>query len=334
MIKLGSLRLANNLLLAPMLNITTAPFRHFCRYFHAVGLVHVPMLYTKKIISNPKSIDKQLQKIKQEKPISIQLIGGNPVTIKDAIELLESYDHDVIDINAGCPSKRAISAKEGGFLLNNLEKLKELTEVALKYSSVPVSLKIRTGFEERLNVDTFSTLFKDSNLEFLTIHARRVKDGYGSSTLDLDTLKMLKERLDLPIVGNGDIHDIKIVREYSENVKVDAMMIGRASIGNPAIFKQIHDYMENKDNILFKNSIARMEQNVMIYEKIIQQYLDGLYIPISNEDFIFQELKRNSIWLTKGIKDSTFIRSTLSKAKCLRELKLCLTNYFHYTSLA
>ena len=99
--KLGSLNLKNRYLLAPMLNVTTNPFRRFCRYFFNIGLVYVPMLYTKKIENRPKSIEKDLYKIEQENPISIQLIGSDPEALKKSIDYLESYKFEILDLNAG-----------------------------------------------------------------------------------------------------------------------------------------------------------------------------------------------------------------------------------------
>ncbi|MBA7711171.1 tRNA-dihydrouridine(20/20a) synthase [subsurface metagenome] len=132
--KLGTLNLKNRYILAPMLNVTTAPYRRFCRKFQEIGLVSVPMLYTKKIGKDPKSIERNLYKIEQEKPISIQIIGSNTESLKKTIDFLESYKYDVLDLNAGCPSKRAIKAKEGGFLMKNLDSLKSLIKIAVKYS--------------------------------------------------------------------------------------------------------------------------------------------------------------------------------------------------------
>ncbi len=103
------------------------------------------MIYTKKIESDPKYIENELLKIEEERPISIQLIGSDIEALRKSLDYLESYNFDVIDINAGCPSRRAIKAKEGGYLMKNLEQMKILIENALKYSSKPVSLKIRTG---------------------------------------------------------------------------------------------------------------------------------------------------------------------------------------------
>ena len=319
--KLGSLNLKNRYLLAPMLNVTTSPFRRFCRYFFNIGLVYVPMLYTKKIENRPKSIEKDLYKIEQENPIGIQLIGSDPEALKKSIDYLESYKFDIIDLNAGCPSKRAIKAKEGGYLMKNLNTLKLLVKVAVKYSAKPVSLKIRTGFENPVNIKEMAKIVNDSGIDFVIIHARTVKSNFQEEALDLDTVKKLKEKLTIPLVGNGDIINHLSAKHFIDYTNVDALMIGRESIGNPEIFNQIHEYFTKGKEIPFKKDFDLFRKYIKIYEDFIDEYLNGISNPISNEEIKFKELKRNAIWLTKNIRNSPSVRRDLSKAKNILQLK-------------
>lgn len=319
--KLGSLNLKNRYLLAPMLNVTTNPFRRFCRYFFNIGLVYVPMLYTKKIEKHPKSIETDLYKIEQENPISIQLIGSDPEALKKSIDYLESYKFDILDLNAGCPSKRAIKAKEGGYLMKDLNTLKILVKVAVKYSAKQVSLKIRTGFENSVNIKEMAKIINDSGIDFAIIHARTVKSNFHEHALDLDTVKRLKEKLTIPLVGNGDIINPFSAKHFIDYTNVDALMIGRESIGNPGIFNQIHEYFTKGKEIPFKKDFALFKKYIKIYEDLIDEYLNGISYPISNEEIKFKELKRNAIWLTKNIRNSTSVRRDLSKAKNILQLK-------------
>ena len=155
--KLGTINIANRYILAPMQNVTTGPYRRFCRNFHEVGLVSVPMIYSKRIAQNPKFLEYELCKIEEERQVSIQLIGSDITSLKKAIDCLESYNFDVLDLNAGCPSRRAIKAKEGGYLMKNLDHLNSLVNAAVKFCSKPVSLKIRTGFDRPVSRDGPST---------------------------------------------------------------------------------------------------------------------------------------------------------------------------------
>ncbi|MFW9894690.1 MAG: tRNA dihydrouridine synthase [Candidatus Thorarchaeota archaeon] len=322
--KLGTLNLTNRYVLAPMQRVTTAPYRRFCRKFSEIGLVSVPMIYTKRIVSNSKSLEQELYKIEEEKPISIQLIGSDTNALETSIDVLESYKYDVLDINAGCPSRRAINAKEGGYLMNNFDRLIELLRVAVKKSSKPISLKVRTGFAKPMDITSFSNIVNNSGIDFLIIHARTVKSNFIKGTIDLDTVKRLKEKLNIPLVGNGDISDPMSAKNFIDYTQVDALMIGRESIGNPMIFHQIHEYLTDGKEVPFRNNRDILKDNFKIYEDIVDEFLDNIQYPYGNEKFKFNEMKKNAIWLTKGIENSTSIRTRLSITRNLKQLKVIL----------
>jgi len=326
--KLGSLSLKNNLVLAPLLNVTTAPYRIFFRNFYDIGLVSVPMLYIKRITNNSKSIQNELEKIEKERPVSVQLIGNDLEAFKVSILHMESYKFDVLDINAGCPSKRAINSKKGGYLLKDLETLKKILNLATKCSSKAVSLKTRVGFDDTKNIKEIGKIVNECEIDFLTVHARTVKNRFDDTKLELDAVKQLKEILTIPLIGNGDIYDPVFAKHFIDNTGVDALMIGRGSIGNPMIFSQIHDYLETNHYEPFINNKELMEKHLNLYEKVIDDYLIDVELNYDHKDFKFAELKRNSIWLTKNIENSTIIRTKLSRAKTLEHLKETLNTFF------
>ena len=326
--KLGTLDLANRYVLAPMQNVTTAPFRRFLRKFQEIGLVSVPMLYTKRIASNSNSIAHELSKIEDEKPISVQIIGRDLDALRKSIDYLESFNFDVLDINAGCPSRRAINAREGGYLMKDLKRLEEILQVAVKNSSKPVSLKIRTGFNKPMDFGDLYKTLNNSGITFLTVHARTVKSKFISNSLDLKTLRKLKELLTIPIVGNGDITSVLSAKNFIEQTDVDALMIGRETMGNPKIFHQIHEYLLHKKIVPLLHNLDLVEYYINIYEEIIDDFLTNLSLPNGNEKFKFNELRRNSIWLTNNVRDSTKIRTQLSKTKNLKQLKSKLRETF------
>ncbi len=324
--KLGTLYLENRYILAPMQNVTTSPYRRFCRKFQKIGLVCVPMLYTKRIEKNPETIVDDLCKIEKERPISVQLISSDPRSLKKSIDYLESYKFDVLDINAGCPSKRAIKAKEGGYLLKDLERLENLVKIAVKNSSKPVSLKIRIGFEDSNNIKELAEIANNSGIDFLTVHARTVKSFFEHNPLNLDIVKKLKENLTIPLVGNGDIASPIEANYFIDYTNVDALMIGRESMGNPQIFDQIHEYFTKGKEILFRNDKEKMLQNIEIYKRCLDEFLNGIILPRNINEYKFMELKRNSIWLAKSIKNSAIIRRQISNTKNLKQLELVLNN--------
>jgi len=282
----------------------------------------------KQIESNPKTVLEDLNNIENERPISIQLIGNEVKALKVSIDYLESYKFDVIDINAGCPSRRALNSHCGGYLINDLVLLKQLLEVAIKKSSKTISLKTRIGFKNTDNIKEFSNLINNSGINFITIHARTVMNKYDIRYLNLDAIKEFKKYLSIPIIGNGDIIDPFSAKHFLEYTGVEGLMIGRATMGNPEIFTQIRDFLVNDKYIPFFNNKIKMQGYIIKYEEILDNYLNNINLTYSHHDFKLTELKRNAIWLTKDIENSTIIRSKLSRTKKLDELKSILEDYF------
>ncbi len=317
--QLGKLKLENNLILAPLLNISTGPYRRFCRHFGAIGLVSVPMLYSKRLASKPESVEHELFKIEKEKPISVQIIGPDTESVKMSVDFLNSYDFDILDFNAGCPSRRAINSKEGGYLLKDINLLKTILNMVIKYSNKPVSLKLRTGFYKSNVYLEIGKIAENLGLEFITLHGRTVTKRFQSTTVELETIKKLKESISIPVVGNGDIFDPESAENMLNYTGVDAIMIGRGSMGNPRIFSSIKKYLKTgkKEFPIFNKDLL----NVMIeiYEKCLDDYLSDINFPY--DDFKFVELKRNSIWLSKFMSNSTIFRNNIGRTKNLYEFK-------------
>ncbi|MFW9971788.1 MAG: tRNA-dihydrouridine synthase, partial [Candidatus Odinarchaeota archaeon] len=210
--------------------------------------------------------------------------------------------------------------------------LKKLSQIAVKYSSRPISLKIRTGFEKPVNIKRLTGIINNSGIELLIIHARTVLSKFNDETLDLDTVKKIKEKIKINVVGNGNIINPITAKRFIEYTKVDAFMIGRESMGNPEIFNQIHEFLVNNKIIFFRNNKETMEKNVNLYENSVDEFLNGILHPLGNGLIKFMEMKRNSIWLSKNIDKSTQLRYDLSKAKDLTQLKLILSNFFNSKS--
>ncbi|MHA1932726.1 MAG: tRNA-dihydrouridine synthase [Promethearchaeota archaeon] len=187
-----------------------------------------------------------------------------------------------------------------------------------------MSLKVRTGFAIPMDIKEFSKIINNSGIDFLIIHARTVKSNFIKGTIDLETVRKLKKKLRIPLIGNGDISNPITAKYFIDYTKVDALMIGRESMGNPMIFDQIHNYFTKDEEASFKNNGIILNNYFNIYEEIIDKFLEGIRYSHGNDKFKFNELKKNAIWLTKGIEKSTAIRTRLSKAKKLVEIKIIL----------
>ncbi|MHA1823475.1 MAG: tRNA-dihydrouridine synthase, partial [Promethearchaeota archaeon] len=153
-------------------------------------------------------------------------------------------------------------------------------------------------------------------------HGRTVKDRFNDTKIDLDTIRKIKKNLSIPVIGNGDLVDQDSAKYFLEHTNVDGLMIGRGSIGNPEIFNQIDKFLKSDTELSIENDIIKWQNHIKLYEDCIDDFLDeNSPIKYQKELFKFTELYRNSIWLTKNIKDSTSIRRRISKAKNLNQLK-------------
>ncbi|MBN1799854.1 MAG: tRNA-dihydrouridine synthase family protein [Candidatus Lokiarchaeota archaeon] len=313
-----------NLFLAPLQNVTTAPFRNFCRQYFNIGLVCTPMIYMKRLSKSPKSVSHELHGIEKERPISVQIIGNDPKDLIASIDFLESYKFDILDINAGCPSKRALNSKEGGYLLKNLPVLESLLNLAVKHSSRPISLKTRIGFDNTNIIEKLGRIINESGIIFVTVHARTVLNKFDDKRLDLEKIKNLKKIIKIPLIGNGDINDPVSAKKFLEKTNVDGLMIGRGAMGRPEIFTLIHDYLINDKLREFNNNLKHFKHHMALYEIMINDFLEGAPLRYSSEHYKFAELKRNAIWFTKYIEDSSSMRVEFGKAKILNDLKTTL----------
>ena len=324
--KIENLQLKNNLFLAPLQNITTGPYRRFCRHYSTIGMVYVPMIYMLRVVNSFESVKEELVKIEEEKPISIQLIGNNKETLIQSIDILESYQYDMLDINAGCPSRRAISSQRGGYLMGHLDELQTIINTAAKYSSKPVSLKIRTGLYNTTDINKLSTIINDSGISLLIVHARTVKERFEEGTLDLEFVRTIKDKVDIPVIGDGDIWDGKSAESFSKCTGVDGLMIGRATKGDPEVIKRIETYLKTGKKVTPNKNMESFKHYVHVYEKIIDNYLKDTHIIENKPDFKYSELFRNVIWLTKDLPHSSALRRRLSKCKTLSQIKQALEN--------
>jgi len=161
-----------------------------------------------------------------------------------------------------------------------------------------------------------------SGIDFLTIHGRTVKGRYLDSTLDLNTIKKIKSLVKIPVVGNGNIDGGLTAEKFLEFTKVDALMIGRVSMGNPEIFKQINQYFSKGIEPKCENSLSEVRKYLKLYEECVDEFLDdAIDMPFSHEKFKLMELRRNAIWFTKNIQDAISLRTQISKIKNLEELR-------------
>ncbi len=234
----------NKLVLAPLLGVSNRPFRKLCRQYGA-GLVYIPMIHVERIIHDSKEIHKFLSIIQKDNPIAVQIIGNDPINFKLAMDVLNSHNF-IIDLNFGCPSIKMRTSKRGGYLLKHPDKVREIVQTVVKYSKNPVSAKIRTGWDENsVNALEIARILEEEGVQLLAIHGKTVLARYRQG-VNLKIIKKIKERANIPIIGNGEIFSPVDVSAMISETNCDYVMIGRASIGNPFFFKQCREWLDSK----------------------------------------------------------------------------------------
>ncbi|MEA3378149.1 MAG: tRNA-dihydrouridine synthase [Nanoarchaeota archaeon] len=306
MLKIDSLKLSNPFILAPLHGVNCLAFRLLCKDFGA-SLVSAPMIHIKRII-NKKSLPIEISN--KEKPLSIQLVGNDVKEFRKAAKIIEPYA-DIIDINFGCPSKDIITNKSGGYLLRTPKKIGEIINTVVSTVSCPVTAKIRSGYLKS-NILTLGNIIEENGADAITLHARTVKQGF-SGKASWAQIKILKKALTIPVIGNGDITKAQDAQRMINETNCDFVMIGRATMGYPYIFKECLNPNYQPSINERKNTIIKF---INIYAKQKERSLS--------------ELKQHLMWMFKGMQNATKIREELSHIKEIKQLQTKIQNILSY----
>ena len=317
-LKIGNVELENNLILAPMAGVTNLPFRIICKEIGNPGMVCTEMA-SNKAIFNKDQKTKRLFKTKGEKrPISYQIFGSDEESMEYAVRYMNDFA-DIIDINMGCPAPKVVKNGDGSKLLLDLEKAKSIIETVVKASKVPVTVKIRKGWDNDHIVATeIAKIAEEAGVFLITVHGR-TRSEYYSGKADLEIIKKVKEAVNIPVIGNGDVVDEETAYEMFEKTGVDGIMIGRGSFGNPWIFKNIKYYLETGNKLPKPTNEEKLD--------VIKRHIE-LAVKEKNEEIAVKELRKHISWYTKNLKNSSEFRYNVNKIENKEELIKYLDEYF------
>lgn len=310
-IKIGNVELENNILLAPMAGITDLPFRTITKEF-GPGLVCTEMVSAKAIFYNDEKTKKLLNIEGEKRPISVQIFGSDVESMTFAAKYVEKIA-DIIDINMGCPAPKVVKNGDGSKLLLNLDLAEEIVKAVVKNVNKPVTVKMRKGWNSNSIVAVEAAKrFEEVGTAAIIIHGR-TREDYYSGICDLDIIKKIKNEVKIPVIGNGDIKNIESARKMFEYTGVDGIMIGRASLGNPWIFKEIikeKPYMPTNKERLY----------------VILKHLE-LAIKEKSEYVGIREMRKHISGYTKNLPNSSSFREKMNKIENKQELINYITEY-------
>ena len=316
-LKIGNVTLENNILLAPMAGVTDLPFRSLCKSFGA-GMVCTEMASSKAIFYNDEKTKKLLNIQGEKRPIQVQIFGSDIEAMRAAAKYVSEFA-DIIDINMGCPAPKVVKNGDGSKLLLNLELIKEIVENVVEVSSVPVTVKIRAGWDNKNIVAVeVARIIEKAGAAAITIHGR-TREQYYSGIADLDIIKEVKKAVKIPVIGNGDIVDEKSALNMFEYTGVDGIMLGRATFGNPWIFRELI-YFFKTGKLLEKPTI---EEKLDVIIKHIE-----MEVQEKGENIAIKEMRKHIAWYIKNLKDSSKMRERINKIDSKNEMIHCLTEYF------
>ncbi|MGM9881308.1 MAG: tRNA dihydrouridine synthase DusB [Bacilli bacterium] len=319
MFKIGNIQVKNNIVLAPMAGVCNSAFRKIIKEM-GCGLLCAEMVSDKGLIYDSKKTKDMLYFEECERPISQQIFGSNKDTFVEAAKMVYNImKPDIIDINMGCPvPKVAVKSQAGAALLKSPEKIREIVSAVVKAVPVPVTVKIRSGWDiNSINACEVAKICEEAGASAITVHGRTRSQGYSGS-VDLDIIKRVKESVSIPVIGNGDINSIESAEQMINYTGCDAIMIGRAALGNPWLIRKLVTYFETGEII---NEPTYKEKIDMCFH-----HMDYLF-KLKGEKVAVLEMRSHIAWYLKGMPRNQEIKNDVFKAKTREEITKILNNY-------
>ncbi|MES2568017.1 MAG: tRNA dihydrouridine synthase DusB [Bacteroidota bacterium] len=272
MVKIADIELGNfPLLLAPMEDVSDPPFRYVCKKYGA-DLMYTEFISSEGLIRDAIKSRKKLDIFDYEKPIGIQIFGGDEEAMAMSAKIVDATQPDLLDINFGCPVKKVVCKGAGAGVLKNVDLMVRLTKAVVKSTNLPVTVKTRLGWDESMiNIMEVAERLQDVGIKALTVHGRTRAQMYkGSANWEPIAAVKNNPRMHIPIFGNGDITTPEKALEYRDKYGLDGMMIGRASIGYPWIFNEIKHYFKTGEHLPKPKLENRVEVALAHFDKSIE----------------------------------------------------------------
>lgn len=319
--KIGNVEIKNKIVLAPMAGISNTSYRTIIKEMGA-GLIFAEMVSDKAIMYDNQATIELLQMRESERPIAQQIFGSDETSfVIAAKKIVELMHPDILDINMGCPvPKIALKSQAGASLLKDPDKIERIVSAVVKSVDIPVTVKIRAGWDSSsINCVEVAKRIESAGASAITLHARTRAQGY-SGRADWSLIKKVKEAVNIPVIGNGDVLSCYDAKRMLDETKCDAVMIGRGVLGNPWLIKECVEYLENGT---IPKEITPKEKIEMLKRHFSLLTMD------KGEKLALLEIRTHALWYIKGLPGSAAIKNQICKTKESKELFNILDNYIN-----
>ncbi len=318
---IGSYTLDSNLLLAPMAGVTDAPFRLLCKRYGA-GLAISEMVASDPALWDSRKSRLRLSHHEEESPRAVQILGADPQAMANSARYNADLGAQIIDINMGCPARKVCNVFAGSALMQNEKLVAKILRSVVAAVEVPVTLKIRTGWNKNnKNAVTIAKIAEDSGIRMLTVHGRTRACGFRGEA-EYQTIRQVKDHVSIPVIANGDITTAEKAVKVLDASAVDGVMLGRAALGTPWIFRQI-DYFLKTGRYLSQPAIEEIR-------KVILQHLNGLY-ELYGEYTGVRVARKHIAWYSKHLRSGEILRSKVNKTETVEDQLFVIKDYFNLT---
>ena len=319
--KIGNVQLDDEVFLSPMAGVTDLPFRTICKE-KGCGMLYTEMINAKALCYDDENTKKMLRMDKDEHPVAVQIFGSDPEFMGKAAIIMNQYPNEILDINMGCPAPKVIKNGDGSALMRNPKLAAEVLTAVVKNSEKPVTLKIRKGWDDdSVNAVEIAKIAEECGISALAIHGR-TREQFYSGKADWDIIAEIKQAINIPVIGNGDVFEVEDAVNMLEKTKCDAIMIGRGAQGNPWIFNRINHYMKTGEilpepTLEEKITTAIRHMNLAVAEH-------GDYVAV-------REMRKHIGWYLKGLKNSAKYRDQINKITDYKEVITMLEEYMQHS---
>lgn len=317
-LKIGKVELENQVILAPMAGVTDLPFRLLCKE-QGAGLLCMEMVSAKAIYYNNKNTEELMAIRPEECPVSLQLFGSDADIMAEMAKRIEERPFAILDINMGCPVPKVVGNGEGSALMKNPRLAEEIINKVSRAIDKPVTVKIRKGFDEaHANAVEIAKIAEAAGAAAVTVHGR-TREQYYSGKADWDCIRAVKEAVNIPVIGNGDVTDAYAAKALLEETGCDGVMVGRAAQGNPWIFREIVGYLKNGQ--IPDRPSPRDVKELIRRHAMLQLEVKGEYTGV-------REMRKHLAWYTAGYPHSAGYRRMINSMETMEELLSGLNHIF------